>query len=67
MVNVKDKERKKVLKPFTFEIPPGIDSGDYTVSGEGNEIPDGVNGDLIVRVRVQPHSKFNRDGKRYFL
>ena len=34
--------------------------------GKGNEIPDGVNGDLIVRVRVQPHSKFNRDGKDIF-
>ena len=26
----------------------------------------GINGDLIVRVRVQPHSKFNRDGKDIF-
>ncbi|MCV0430345.1 molecular chaperone DnaJ [Nitrosopumilus sp.] len=57
---------KKGSKTITFDIPPGIDSGDYTVSGEGNEIPDGINGDLIVRVRVQPHSKFNRDGKDIF-
>ncbi len=62
----KGQGRKKGSKIVTFEIPPGIDSGDYTVSGEGNEIPDGVNGDLIVRVRVQPHSKFNRDGKDIF-
>ena len=62
----KGQGRKRGSKTVTFEIPPGIDSGDYTVSGEGNEIPDGVNGDLIVRVRVQPHSKFNRDGKDIF-
>ena len=58
--------KKKGSKKVTFEIPPGIDSGDYTVPEEGNEIPDGSNGDLIVRVRVQPHSKFNRDGKDIF-
>jgi len=62
----KGQGKKKGSKTVTFEIPPGIDSGDYTVPGEGNEIPDGVNGDLIVRVRVQPHSKFNRDGKDIF-
>ena len=58
--------KKKGSKKVTFEIPPGIDSGDYTVPEEGNEIPEGANGDLIVRVRVQPHSKFNRDGKDIF-
>jgi molecular chaperone DnaJ len=58
--------KKKGSKTVTFDIPPGIDSGDYTVPEEGNEIPDGINGDLIVRVRVEPHSKFNRDGKDIF-
>ena len=62
----KGQGKKRGSKTVTFDIPPGIDSGDYTVSNEGNEIPDGVNGDLIVRVRVQPHSKFNRDGKDIF-
>ena len=62
----KGQGRKKGSKTVTFDIPPGIDSGDYTVPEEGNEIPDGINGDLIVRVRVQPHSKFNRDGKDIF-
>ena len=62
----KGQGKKKGSKTVTFDIPPGIDSGDYTVPEEGNEIPDGVNGDLIVRVRVQPHSKFNRDGKDIF-
>ena len=58
--------KKRGSKQVTFEIPPGIDSGDYTVPEEGNEVPDGSNGDLIVRIRVQPHLKFNRDGKDIF-
>ena len=62
----KGQGRRKGSKTVTFDIPPGIDSGDYTVPGEGNEIPDGINGDLIVRISVQPHSKFNRDGKDIF-
>lgn len=62
----KGQGRKKGTKKISFEIPPGIDSGDYTVQEEGNEIPGGSNGDLIVRVRVQPHSKFTRDGKDIF-
>jgi len=62
----KGQGKKKGTKKVTFQIPPGIDSGDYTVSGEGNESPNGANGDLIVRVRVQPHNLFNRDGKDIF-
>lgn len=62
----KGQGKKRGSKTVIFDIPPGIDSGDYTVSGEGNEVPDGVNGDLIVRVRVQPHSQFTRDGKDIF-
>ena len=58
--------KKNGTKNVTFGIPPGINSGDYTVPGEGNEVPDGENGDLIVRIRVQPHSNFKRDGKDIF-
>ena len=62
----KGQGKKNGTKQVTFGIPPGIDSGDYTVPGEGNEVPDGENGDLIVRIRVQPHSNFKRDGKDIF-
>ena len=62
----KGQGNKKGNKKITFEIPPGIDSGDYTVPEEGNEVSNGSNGDLIVRVRVQPHSQFKRDGKDIF-
>lgn len=62
----KGQGKRKGSKRVTFEIPPGVDSGDYTVPNEGHEISDGPNGDLIVRVRVQPHSQFKRDGKDIF-
>jgi len=48
----------KGTKHISFELPAGIDNGDYVISGEGESIPDGVSGDLIIRVNVQPHPKF---------
>jgi len=62
----KGNTKKKGSKKISFDIPAGVDSGDYTIPNEGNEIPGGMNGDLIVRIRVQPHSKFKRDGMDIF-
>jgi len=56
----------KGTKHISFELPAGIDNGDYVISGEGESILDGVNGDLIIRVNVQPHPKFKRDGRDIF-
>jgi len=53
-------------KHLSFKLPAGIDNGDYVISGEGESIPGGVSGDLIIRVNVQPHSKFKRDGRDVF-
>ncbi|MFM7861432.1 MAG: molecular chaperone DnaJ [Candidatus Nitrosotenuis sp.] len=53
-------------KHLSFELPPGIDNGDYVISGEGESIPHGQNGDLVIRVRVQPHPHFKRDGAEIF-
>ena len=58
--------KRKGSKKVTFDIPPGIDNGDYTIPNEGDEIPGGINGDLIVRIRVQPHPDFKRDGADIF-
>ena len=57
-------QRGKVegTKHLSFNLPSGIDNGDYVIQGEGEAIPDGESGDLIVRVRVEPHSHFRRDG-----
>jgi len=54
------------IRHMPFDIPPGIDTGDYTIPGEGDSIPDGINGDLIVRINVLPHPKFKRDGADIF-
>ncbi len=53
--------KKKGIKKLDFEIPPGVDNGDYTIPNEGDEIPGGQNGDLIVRIRILPHQNFKRD------
>ncbi|MDX1441544.1 MAG: molecular chaperone DnaJ [Nitrosopumilaceae archaeon] len=58
--------KKKGTKKVTFDIPPGIDNGDYTIPNEGDELPGGINGDLIVRIRVQQHPHFKRDGADIF-
>lgn len=58
--------KKKGSRHLSFQLPPGVDNGDYTIPGEGELMPDGINGDLIVRVRVLPHPKFKRDGADVF-
>jgi len=58
--------KKKGIKKIEFDIPPGIDNGDYTIPNEGDEVPDGINGDLIVRIRVLDHPDFKRDGGDIF-
>lgn len=53
-------------KHLSFDLPAGIDSGDYVINGEGESIPHGPSGDLIIRVRVMPHQHFKRDGADIF-
>ena len=64
--NCKGNGITKGIRHLPFDIPPGIDTGDYTIPGEGESVTDGINGDLIVRIRVHPHSKFKRDGGEIF-
>jgi len=58
--------RTRGNKHLSFEIPPGTQTGDYTIPGEGEYVPDGASGDLLVRVRVLPHPKFKHDGADLF-
>ncbi|MCE2507773.1 MAG: J domain-containing protein [Nitrosopumilaceae archaeon] len=46
----------------TFMLPKGIDTGNYRIEGQGNTVPHGMSGDLIVSVKVRPHPQFRRDG-----
>ena len=65
-VECKGSGKKKGTKKIEFDIPPGIDNGDYTIPNEGDEIPGGINGDLIVRIRIQDHQDFKRDAGDIF-
>jgi len=49
---------------LTVKIPAGIEDGKtIRLRGQGEESPnDGTPGDLLITVRVQPHSHFRRDG-----
>lgn len=62
----KGRGKQKGTKHLSFDIPPGVDTGEYTIRGEGESVDDGMNGDLIVRIRVKPHEKFKRDGADIF-
>ena len=52
----------KGTKHLSFQLPAGIDNGDYVMHEEGESIPNGESGDLIIRVRVEEHPQFRRDG-----
>lgn len=62
----KGRGKVKGKKHLSFEIPPGVDNGEYTIRGEGESADDGPSGDLIVRIRVKPHDKFKRDVQDLF-
>ncbi len=51
---------------FSFEIPAGIENGEYRIKGEGEQTSNGISGDLIIRIKVKPHNKFKRDGADIF-
>lgn len=53
----------QVRKPEKLKvgIPPGVEDGNaLRVSGEGESIEGGSNGDLYVRINVKPHEIFKR-------
>ncbi|HLA22587.1 MAG TPA: DnaJ C-terminal domain-containing protein, partial [Nitrosopumilaceae archaeon] len=62
----KGRGKQKGTKHLSFDIPPGVDTGEYTIKGEGESVDNGISGDLVVRIRVKPHEKFKRDGADIF-
>lgn len=58
--------KQKGTRHFSFEIPAGIENGEYRIKGQGEPMSNGINGDLIVRIKVRPHDKFKRDGADLF-
>lgn len=56
--------RRQVSETITVNIPPGVDTGRrlrMAGRGEAGRLG-GPSGDLFVRVRVEPHEVFERDG-----
>ena len=62
----KGRGKQKGTKHLSFDIPSGVDTGEYTIKGEGESVDNGINGDLVVRIRVKSHEKFKRDGADIF-
>jgi molecular chaperone DnaJ len=53
--------RARQVKKIKLEIPPGVeDDMAFQLRGEGEMSEAGISGDLIVRLHVKPHPKFER-------
>ena len=64
--NCRGRGKQRGRRNVSFDIPPGTQTGDYRLEGEGEYVPDGVSGDLIVRVHVRPHKAFRYDGTQLY-
>jgi DnaJ-class molecular chaperone len=50
-------------KTLTVKIPPGVENGKrIRVRGQGEQVPGGTPGDLLLTVHVTPHPSFIRHG-----
>lgn len=50
-------------KNVKLKIPAGVDDGaSIRLNGHGEQVEDGISGDLYVRIRVRPHKRFTREG-----
>ena len=50
-------------RSLTVKIPPGIKDGQtLRLSGQGQQLPNGRRGSLLVTISIQPHPTFKREG-----
>lgn len=57
----------KQSKTVKVDIPAGVDTGNVLrVSGEGDTVANGINGDLMVSITVRPHKLLRRKGLDLF-
>ncbi len=55
-------------RTITVTIPAGVDEDStLRLSGQGEQIPNGVPGNLYVRIRIRRHEIFTRQGKQIYL
>lgn len=53
--------RARQTKKVKLEIPPGVEDGmAFQLRGEGDMADSSIPGDLVVRIHVKPHPKFER-------
>jgi len=57
----------RVEKLVEIRVPPGVEDGQQIrVEGEGEEVPDGIPGDLYIVLREEEHPRFERRGADVF-
>ena len=62
------KKLQKEQKKLKVEIDKGAPNGEqYTIHGEGDEVPDIEPGDVIVVIKEVPHKTFKRKGADLFM
>lgn len=60
LVNKQTADKPEEIK---VKIPAGISDGQMIrLTGKGESIPDGVSGDLYIKVHVRPHETFRKEG-----
>lgn len=53
----------KGTEEIKFTVPPGIQNGEMIrMSGKGEAVPSGIPGDLYIKVHVENHPTFKREG-----
>lgn len=54
---------RRAEEEFSVVIPPGIESGEMIrLAGAGEATSHGASGDLYIKIHVEPHPVFRRDG-----
>ncbi|MCK5114768.1 MAG: J domain-containing protein [Phycisphaerae bacterium] len=63
VATIQSPDGRQKQERITVKIPPGVDQGSKVrVRGKGQPSSGGNNGDLIIKVEVQEHKFFRRDG-----
>ncbi len=57
---------KKHKEEITITIPAGVSTGHMSMEGAGNEIRNGVTGNLIIKIEEIPEPNFVRDGNNIY-
>jgi molecular chaperone DnaJ len=60
--------RKRKQRTIVVSVPAGIDADStLRLTGQGEQMPNGIPGNLYVRINVRPHEFFTREGQNVHL